>query len=135
VPPQPEPPERREAASALPTATPPAVHVDLTPGAPPGYAALVSLHGEHDLASSDTLRAALAPLLGDVVVDLSACTFMDSTVIGVLLGKCYDLRDEGRRLELVLPPENVAISRVVDVVGLRGLMLVHERMPAGPAGS
>jgi anti-anti-sigma factor len=77
----------------------------------------VSLHGEHDLASSETLRAALAPLLGDLVVDLSDCTFMDSTVIAVLLGKCYDLRDEGRRLELVLPPENAAISRVVDVVG------------------
>jgi anti-sigma B factor antagonist len=135
VPAQPERPEHRDAASALSTATPPAVHVELAPAAPPGYAALVSLHGEHDLASSDMLRAALAPLLGDLVVDLSACTFMDSTVIGVLLGKCYDLRDEGRRLELVLPPENEAISRIVDVVGLRGLMLVHERVAAGPADS
>jgi hypothetical protein len=56
---------------------------------------------------------------------------MDSTVIGVMLGKCDDLRGEGRRLELVLPPENVAVCRVVDVVGLRGLVQVHERMPTG----
>jgi anti-sigma B factor antagonist len=129
---RPEPPEHgEEAALALHTAGLPAVHVELAPGAPPGFAALVSLNGEHDLASSDALRAALAPLLGDVVVDLSACTFMDSTVIGVLLGKCYELRGEGRRLELVLPPENVSISRVVDVVGLRDLVQVHDRMPTG----
>jgi anti-anti-sigma factor len=73
------------------------------------------------------------------LLDLSACEFIDSTVIGVVLAKSGDLAREGRRLELVVPAANRSVTRVVDVVGLRTLMTVHDRMPtagapaAGPA--
>ena len=91
----------------------------------------MSLHGEHDLASSDELRAALDPIAGDLLVDLSACAFIDSTVIAVLLGKRHALNDTGHRLELVVPAANAPVARVVDVVGMRDLMAVHECIPAG----
>ena len=132
MPAQPERSARREAAApASRTPSAPVVDVELAPRAPSGYVALVSLHGEHDLASSDELRAALDPIAGDLLVDLSACAFIDSTVIAVLLGKRHALRDAGHRLELVVPAANVPVARVLDVVGMRDLVRVHERMPTG----
>ncbi len=98
------------------------------------YAAIVTLHGEHDIFTSSELRATLAPLDGNVLLDLSAREFIDSTVIGVVLARSGDLAREGRRLGLVVPAANV--TRVVDMVGLRTLVKVHDRMPtAGAAAS
>jgi anti-anti-sigma factor len=107
----------------------PTVEVRYAAESVPGYEALVSLGGEHDLASSDELRATLEPILGNVLVDLTRCEFIDSTVIGVLLAKQKDMQREGRRLDLVVPRENAAVARVIDVVGMRGLLTVHERLP------
>lgn len=112
-----------------PTHTPPAIEVELRPVRVTGYSALVSLHGEHDMATSGDLVDALAPLTGNLLVDLSACEFADSTVIGVLIAKSADLVREGHRLELVVPSSNQIVSRVVQVVGLRTLMTVYEQVP------
>jgi anti-sigma B factor antagonist len=107
----------------------PSIEVRYAADSVPGYQALVSLGGEHDLASSSELRATLEPILGNVLVDLTRCEFMDSTVIGVLLAKQKDMQREGRRLDLVVPRENAAVARVIDVVGMRELLTVHERLP------
>jgi anti-anti-sigma factor len=126
----PDPSVITEAPAAVPVDVhEPTIDVEFSPDRASGYAALVSLGGEHDLASTDDLRAALDPIFGNVLVDLTRCGFMDSTVIGVLLAKLTDLKREGRRLDLVVPRDNVAIARVVDVVGMRGLLTVHERLP------
>ena len=66
-------------------------------------ATVVAVYGEIDLAAQDRLRAALGAALaaaGPVVVDLSGCTFMDSTGLHALL----DAREraEQRRVALVL---------------------------------
>ena len=61
--------------------------VEVAPEFDPGYAATVLLRNEHDLASSEGIASVLAPILGNVLVDLSECEFMDSTVISVLLKK------------------------------------------------
>jgi anti-anti-sigma factor len=108
----------------------PGVTVLFSPEAPGGYAAIVSLHGEHDLSTSPDLKAALAPILGDVLVDLTRCEFIDSTVIGIVLAKHGDLKREGRRIDLVVPPANARITRVVDVVGMRDLLAVLDQLPA-----
>ena len=113
-----------------PSHTPPAIEIELRPVRVAGYAALVSLHGEHDLATSDDLVAALAPLSGNLLVDLSECEFIDSTVIGVVIAKSAELVRDGHRLELVVPGSNQIVSRVVEVVGLRALMTVHEQVPS-----
>jgi anti-anti-sigma factor len=107
----------------------PTIEVGYASDSAPGYEALVTLGGEHDLASSDELRATLDPILGNVLVDLTPCEFMDSTVIGVLLAKQKDMQREGRRLDLVVPPENASVARVIDVVGMRELLMVHDRLP------
>jgi anti-anti-sigma factor len=113
-----------------PDAHAPVIDIEYSSGRAPGYAALVTLRGEHDLTSSGELRATLDSIFGDVLVDLTRCDFMDSTVIAILLAKLHDLKREGRRLDLVAPSENAAIARVVDVVGMRELLTVREELPA-----
>ncbi len=105
------------------------IQLEFHPARAPGYAALVVLSGEHDLATHQAIRAALAPLSGNLLVDLSDCEFIDSTVIGTLLEKYEDLRREGQRLELIVPLENQTVRRVVDVTGLDTLMTVHDGLP------
>lgn len=105
------------------------IEIDFNPTRIAGYAAVVSLCGEHDIATSDALKVAFAPIFGNVLVDLSACDFIDSTVIGALLAKRDDLGREGHRLELVIPLENRVVRRIVDVSGLHTVLKVHDRLP------
>ncbi len=95
----------------------------------PPYAAILVVRGEHDLATRDAVAAALDPFEGDVLVDLGECTFIDSSVIGVVLASARRLRDAGHRLELVVPTENEAISRVLEIVDIASLVTVHEHRP------
>jgi anti-anti-sigma factor len=126
--PTPSPAERPDASGT----TPPTgrIDVELEPAAAPGFAALVVLGGEHDLATSAAVRGALAPITGDVLVDLGPCEFIDSTIIGVLLEKLNAAKAAGTRLELVVPPANEAVARIVDVVGMRALLTVREQIAA-----
>jgi anti-anti-sigma factor len=107
-----------------------AVEVDLRAASAPGYAAVVSLVGEHDAATSDEIGEALAAFDGDVLVDLSDCTFIDSTVIRVLLTRSENLRSDGHQLELVAPPANVTITRVLSIVHADTILVVHPERPA-----
>ena len=107
------------------------IEVALAPCAP-GYAALVTLAGEHDIESCPALRDALEPLFGTVLVDLTQCRFMDSSVIAALIRKFRELEREGCRLELVVPPDNDTLSRTLEIVSMRSLMTVHPRIPAVP---
>jgi anti-anti-sigma factor len=109
--------------------TPPEIVVEFRAARAPGFAAIVSLVGEHDLSTSPELLATLGPIAGNVLLDLSACEFIDSTVIGVVIGKSADLARDGHRLELVAPSANTIVTRVIDVVGLRRLMPVHAQVP------
>jgi anti-anti-sigma factor len=112
------------------------IQVELQPERADGYVAVVSLCGEHDLATSGAIRTALAPLDGDVLVDLTDCEFIDSSVISELLEKYEDLRREGHRLELVVPHGRTTVRRIVDVIGLGTLLTLHDSMPsAGDPGA
>jgi len=97
--------------------------------------AVVTLRGEHDLTS----RAAVAEALAragdgsDVLVDLSECTFIDSTVIGVLVFAFRASGERGHRFELAIPPTAVAIQRISKVAGLTTFLSIHETRRAGLA--
>ena len=67
--------------------------------------AIVTLRGEHDLASSPEIanRLSSASDHANVLVDLSACTFMDSAVISALLRASNALNTRGGLLSLVIP--------------------------------
>jgi anti-anti-sigma factor len=111
------------------TPVPPSIEVELRPTRAAGYAAIVTLRGEHDLDTGPELTAALGPIAGNVLVDMTPCAFIDSTAVGIVIGKSKELAHTGHRLELVVPAANRTVVRVVDVVGLRGLMTVHEELP------
>jgi anti-anti-sigma factor len=117
------------------TWTAPSVSVHYSPARYPAFAAFVELRGEHDLDSHEAIENALRPIFGDVLMDLSACPFIDSTVIGVLVTRAQELRREGHRLELIVPAENRHVARVIDLVGMRSLLTVHEHAPDYPPAS
>ena len=79
---------------------------------------IVTLHGEHDMASREAVTMALA-LTRDysrVLVDLTTCTFIDATVTNALLAAAARLQD-GRSLELVVPAASHPVRRLLSVAG------------------
>jgi anti-sigma B factor antagonist len=79
--------------------------------------------GELDLASSPALRAALADLadgVGDVTVDLSAVTFIDSTALSILVHAHVESSAVGGRL-IVTNPSPVVV-RILHLAGLFTLL-------------
>jgi anti-anti-sigma factor len=101
------------------------IEVCLDPAETLGYAAVVTLHGEHDILSSERLLDALTPIGGSVLLDLTDCRFLDSTAITVLIVDAQIRVREGHRLELLVPPGNRTISRTLEVSGIRDLLTVH----------
>ena len=66
-----------------------------------------------------------------MLVDLSECSFIDSTVIGALVRAFQAFGEQGRRLELTIPPGANAIQRVAKVAGLTTFLVIHETRSAG----
>jgi anti-anti-sigma factor len=88
---------------------------------------IATLRGEHDLATKAALSDALARA-GEhscLLVDLGACTFLDSTVIGLIVATCQRMWERDRRLELVIPREAETIRRVMKVAGLTTFLTIH----------
>jgi anti-anti-sigma factor len=84
---------------------------------------VLSLHGEHDLATEPSLREQLHHVRvarGPIVVDLSPTTFVDSTIIGTLL-------EPG--VFAVAPPGSAA-RRLADLVRLGDALPVHDDLAA-----
>ncbi|MGL6279104.1 MAG: STAS domain-containing protein [Gaiella sp.] len=81
---------------------------------------LLRLGGELDAYSAPDVRASIAALFGSaprrVVVDLSAVTFLDSTVLGLLVGALRRARESGRDLAFVLP--GGPARRIFEITGL-----------------
>jgi anti-sigma B factor antagonist len=120
------------AAQDAQSTTPPVVEVEF---ARPGIA-LVKLRGEHDIASKQRLGEALACASArpNVLVDLSECTFMDSSVIAAFFHARKKLAERGGRLELVIPPQANTIQRVAKITRLGASLPIHETQGAAVAG-
>jgi anti-anti-sigma factor len=90
---------------------------------------IVTLQGEHDLASNPEVDAALA-IGGDqrsIIVDLSRCTFIDSTIIGALLKASYKRQERGGQLALVMSADgHRAVRSVFELMSLERLMPIFE---------
>ena len=110
------------------------IEVDFAPDGVSPYAAVVKLCGEHDLATRDELQAALAPLYGAVLLDLSECEFVDSTVIGLMLRKSQELGRDGHRLELVVLPGS-HVERALEIVDIQQFLTIHGSVPADGTAS
>ena len=78
----------------------------------------IRLAGEVDMENVDRLEKALESLVargGEVLVDCSALTFMDSTGFGVLINAAKALGDRGR-VVLISPGEPIA--RTLNLMGV-----------------
>ena len=98
-------------------------------------AAIVTLHGEHDLASRPRLARALQTAANrpDVLVDLSHCTFIDSAVIAALVLAWRKQHERDGMLELVIPPDRGKIRRVLELMSLERILPLHETRGPGIA--
>jgi len=80
----------------------------------------IAVEGELDLAVAEQLREAIERTNEDqVLIDLGACEFIDSTGIAVIV---QAWQSEARRLVLHSP--SAQVLRVLDVTGLTGNGLV-----------
>jgi anti-anti-sigma factor len=93
-----------------------------------GYAAVVALRGEHDIATSEAVRVALDPLRGAVLLDLRDCEFIDSTIIETLLARAQQLAAEGHRVDLLLPPPRSVVARALELINIRDVVEVRESL-------
>ncbi|HEV7567529.1 MAG TPA: STAS domain-containing protein [Microbacteriaceae bacterium] len=109
----------------------PPLNVELLPGGGSPYSAVVTLCGEHDLATSREVNAALAPLHGRVLLDLSRCTFIDSAVLASVLRKFQDSQRSGQGTVELVVKAGSSVDRLLEVTGVRQLLVVHSSMPAG----
>jgi anti-anti-sigma factor len=100
----------------------------------PGIA-VVAMSGEHDLHTQVLLAHALE--LGahheDVVVDLTECSFLDSTIMRTLIFAACEVRSGGEQLVLVIPPAQAQVARVAEIVGLAQFADVHPSSKAAIA--
>jgi anti-sigma B factor antagonist len=90
--------------------------------------AVLTISGEHDLSTAPNLRRRLDGLLDEgtaTVVDLSPATFIDSSILGVIL----DGRRRAAKAEIgyaVVHSNGAdAVDRVLEVTGLRAELPVH----------
>jgi anti-anti-sigma factor len=90
--------------------------------------ALVTMRGEHDLSTRPVLAGALqlAAAHSNVVVDLSECSFIDSTVINEFIKTSCRVRAGGEQVMLVIPPEQPHVARIAKLAGLAEFFEVHE---------
>ena len=97
--------------------------------------AVVTLRGEHDLHSWSevTLALANASQRRSVLVDLSACTFLDSSMLTALLVTGKQLRLRGGALAVVIPP-GAQVRRIFEIMNVHMLVGVHEHRAAALAG-
>ena len=100
----------------------------------PGLA-VVSMHGEHDLSTAPELMQALeqAAAHSNVVVDLSECSFIDSTVIQALVKTARGVHARGEQLVLVIPSESRQVARVAQMTQLAEILPIHPTQRAALA--
>lgn len=88
---------------------------------------VVHVDGEIDVYTAPVLRDALDKTIAsgrvDLVVDLGDVTFMDSTALGVLVGRLKLVRAQHGSLRVVVTHERV--ERVFAITGLDRVFTLH----------
>jgi anti-anti-sigma factor len=96
----------------------------------------VQVEGELDLAVADELRATLERFddrTGQVLIGLEKCEFIDSTGIAAIVNAHQRLAEQGGRIAIYAPNEQVL--RVLSVTGLTSKGLVFESFDAALSAS
>jgi len=107
------------------------VHVQASPD---GDATVVRVEGELDMATCPELEQALesADLADRVVIDLSGCTFFDSSALRVLVQRARAAEAAGGATALVTT--DPGILRVLEIATTDTMLPVHDTIEsaAGP---
>ena len=89
---------------------------------------VISLYGESDAFVAPRVRSDLATALGaeaPLVVDLTQATFIDSTIVSVLLEGLAACEKRERQLLLLLPDDAAPeVHRLFEITGLAALLPV-----------
>jgi anti-sigma B factor antagonist len=91
---------------------------------------VVTISGEHDLSTAPNLRRRLDTLLDEettTVVDLSSATFIDSSILGVILDGRRRAAEAGVGFAVLSSDGADAVERVLEVTGLRAELPVYAR--------
>jgi anti-sigma B factor antagonist len=91
-------------------------------------AMVVSVHGELDLATAPRLEEELTTRTPGkhLVIDLTGCTFLDSSGVRVLALTASALSEEEGRLAVVA--SDAGIVRVLEITGIDTLIDVHSSL-------
>jgi anti-sigma B factor antagonist len=93
---------------------------------------VVEIAGELDMATAPQLEECLegAGFAQRLVVDLTECTFLDSSAVRVLVAAARDAEAAGGTLALVAT--DAGIRRVLDISGVDTIVPVHDALDAVP---
>ena len=96
----------------------------------PGKGTVLQVEGELDMATAPALEEALADagFAERLVIDLTACTFLDSSAVRVLVSSARD--SEAARGSLALVVTDPGILRVLEISGVDTMLPVHETLAA-----
>jgi len=98
---------------------------DVTSSPLPGGGTTLHVEGELDMATAPRLEEALADEGFDqrLVIDLSRCTFLDSSAVRVLVASARDAEAATGSLSLVTP--DPGLLRVLQISGVATMLPVH----------
>jgi len=89
-------------------------------------AVVLEISGDHDLATVPVVEPQIDAILSDarprVIYDLSECTYLDSTMLGLLLRGYKRLGDRMR----IVAPVTAKARRLLDVVRFDAYIPIHE---------
>jgi anti-sigma B factor antagonist len=92
--------------------------------------AVLTISGEHDLSTAPNLRRRIDGLLDEglpTVVDLSPATFIDSSILGVILDGRRRAAESQIGFAVARASGSEAVDRVLEVTGLSVELPVHAR--------
>jgi anti-sigma B factor antagonist len=98
--------------------------------------AVLTISGEHDLGTAPALRQRLDQLQeGDrgIVIDLSPATFVDSTILGLIIEARRRAVEAKQGFGVAQNGQTEAVARVLEITGLRDELPVHSDRAAAEA--
>jgi anti-sigma B factor antagonist len=90
--------------------------------------AVLTISGEHDLSTAPNLRRRLNDLLDEgvaTVLDLSPATFIDSSILSVILDGRRKAAEAKIGFAVARSKGSDAVDRVLEVTGLRAELPIH----------
>lgn len=95
----------------------------------------IQVEGELDLAVAEELREMLDGIddqCREILIDLQRCDFIDSTGIAVIVNTHQQLGEQGRRVAMYAPTNQVL--RILSITGLTSNGLVFESLDEALSG-